>query len=244
MRLFADVSCHGFGHMMQTSCVFAALAARDPALDIVLRTDLAGPDVARFWTGPLSRVPGPLDPALAMAAPDRIDTSKFDIEPRMHQILAPLLSVADDETDKTSILAHASAAQDALTDARGQTVEAEVLTVIKKLMTTEGSAGVAMQEIAAMHGKAYLDGTSRPLAARAMGHIIRTKLNLKSRKSHGVFVVPKTQHNELDRLYARYGVSDEDVAHLSDLLGETLRVEFGDVGGHLRAPERRDAASH
>jgi hypothetical protein len=75
MRLFADVSCHGFGHMMQTSCVFAALAARDPGLDIVLRTDLAGPDVARFWAGPLRRLPGPLDPALAMAAPDRIDTA-------------------------------------------------------------------------------------------------------------------------------------------------------------------------
>tara|TARA_R110002073_G_scaffold69054_6_gene171324 strand:- start:17658 stop:19100 length:1443 start_codon:yes stop_codon:yes gene_type:complete len=179
-----------------------------------------------------------------LGAPERIDATKFDIEPRMHQILAPLLSVADDETDKASILAHASAAQAALTDARGQTVEAEVLTVIKRLMTTEGSAGVAMQDIAAMHGKAYLDGTSRPLAARAMGHIIRTKLNLKSRKSHGVFVVPKTQHNELDRLYTRYGVSDEDVAHLSELLGETLRVEFGDVGGHLRTPQRRDTASH
>ena len=114
-----------------------------------------------------------------------------------------------------------------------------MLTVIKRLMTTEGSAGVAMQDIAVMHGRAYLDGTSRPLAARAMGHIIRTKLNLKTRKSHGVFVVPKTQHNALDRLYGRYGVSEEDVAHLSDLLGETLRVEFGDVGGRVavRAPQ-------
>lgn len=73
MRLLADVSCHGFGHMMQTSRVLAALAARAPDLQIVLRTDLAGQDVGRFWNGPATHLPGPLDPALAMSAPDRID---------------------------------------------------------------------------------------------------------------------------------------------------------------------------
>lgn len=75
MRLLADVSCHGFGHMMQTSRVLAALAAREADLDIVLRTDLAGRDVARFWSGPVTHLPGPLDPALAMSAPDRIDAA-------------------------------------------------------------------------------------------------------------------------------------------------------------------------
>ncbi|MGX1308542.1 hypothetical protein AB7M35_003300 [Amorphus suaedae] len=73
MRLLADVSCHGFGHMMQTSRVLAALAARDADLDVVLRTDIAAHDLARFWDGPGARLPGPLDPALAMSAPDRID---------------------------------------------------------------------------------------------------------------------------------------------------------------------------
>lgn len=75
MRLLADVSCHGFGHMMQTACVLAALAARDPELEVVLRTDLTGADVARFWDGPLTHLPGPLDPTLAMSAPDRIDAA-------------------------------------------------------------------------------------------------------------------------------------------------------------------------
>ena len=75
MRLLVDVSCHGFGHVMQTSCVLAAVAARVPELEIVLRTDLAAADVARFWSGPLTQLAGPLDPALAMSAPDRIDAA-------------------------------------------------------------------------------------------------------------------------------------------------------------------------
>ncbi|MEP4163227.1 hypothetical protein [Maricaulis sp.] len=166
-----------------------------------------------------------------LGAPDRLDAAANGIEPRMHQILAPLMSVAEEETDRQAILAHASAAQEALREARGQTIEAEVLTVIRKLMKSEQGVGVRIQDIASAHGRAYLDAVSKPLAPRAMGDIVRTKLNLKTRKSHGVFIVSKTQHGTLERLYERYSVTDEDVARLADLLGETTHMEFGDIGG-------------
>jgi hypothetical protein len=163
-------------------------------------------------------------------SPKRLDARLEDIEPRMHQILAPLMSVADEETDRVSILAHATAAQEALRDARGQTVEAEVLAVIRKLMAAAQGPGVSMQDIARAHGRAFLDALSRPLAARAIGHIVRTKLNLRTVKSHGVFVVSKTQSNALERLYERYGVGEEDLALLAERLGEATRMDFGDEG--------------
>lgn len=75
MRLLADVSCHGFGHIMQTSCVLDALVARAPELEIVLRTDLTAAEVANFRRGPLTHLPGPFDPALRMSAPDRVDAA-------------------------------------------------------------------------------------------------------------------------------------------------------------------------
>ena len=170
-------------------------------------------------------------------APERLDRA-FRIEPRMHQILAPLFSVAEEETDRQAILAHASAAQAALTEARGQTIEAEVLAVIRKLMARTDGVGVSIQDIAHAHGRAFLDTASRPLAPRAMGYIVRTKLNLNPVKSHGVFVVPRSQHHALERLYARYNVTEEDVAHLADALGETSRVEYGDVGDVAKTPQR------
>jgi hypothetical protein len=159
-----------------------------------------------------------------------LDLSSADIEPRMHQILTPLMAVAEDETDREAILAHASAAQDALRKARGQTVEAEVLTVIRKLLAETSGAGVSMRDISAVHGRAYLDAISRPMAPRAIGHIVRNRLNLDAVKSHGVFVVPKTQASALERLYQRYGVDEEDVAVLAERLGETTKLDFGDVG--------------
>tara|TARA_R110000868_G_scaffold162329_12_gene393507 strand:+ start:31296 stop:32720 length:1425 start_codon:yes stop_codon:yes gene_type:complete len=163
-------------------------------------------------------------------APKPIDTALYAIEPRMHQILAPLLSVAEDETDREAILAHASAAQTALAEARGQTLEAEVLTVIKKQMSLESGPGVSVQAIANDHGRAFQDQTTKALSPRAMGHVLRTRLNLKTTKSHGVFIVPKLQGDVLERLYARYSVSGEDVAILAERLGETSRLDFGDVG--------------
>lgn len=163
-----------------------------------------------------------------MGNPKPID--EFEIEPRMHQILAPLLSVAIDETDRQAILAHAALAQTALDEARGQSIEAEILTVIRRLMADERRSGVSMQRIAKLHGRAFLTGVGKPLPPRSVGHIVRTRLNLKTQKSHGVYVIPKSQSEILDRLYARYGITDDDVAHLQELAGELVRVELGDDG--------------
>ncbi|MHA6287133.1 hypothetical protein [Maricaulis sp. CAU 1757] len=168
--------------------------------------------------------------------PKPMDTDAPGMEPRMRQILSPLLTVAVDETDREAILAHAAIAQERLQEARGQTLEAEVLTVIRKLMLRDDSAGVSMREIAQVHGRAYLDSLSKPLAARAVGHLVRTKLNLKTTKSHGVFIIHKSQASALAALYARYDITDEDVDYLADRLGETLRVDIGDVGDVGRRP--------
>jgi len=73
MRLLADVSAHGFGHMMQTTCVLDALAARVPNLQVTLRTDVPERAVRRFWPAGATLVPGPFDPSLAMSAPDTVD---------------------------------------------------------------------------------------------------------------------------------------------------------------------------
>jgi len=166
------------------------------------------------------------------------------LEPRMHQILAPLLSIAVDRQDEDAILKHAKGAQAALDDARGQTLEAEVLTIIKKLMMKEASSGVSVKDIAKYHGKAFLDKTSRPIHPRSMGHTIRTKLNIPTQKSNGVFMVPKSQHQALNRLYERYSVTEADVERLAESFGEITTVEYpvdiGDVGGrsHKGKPEQ------
>lgn len=161
-----------------------------------------------------------------VGAPELVDIPAF--EPRMQQILSPLFAVAATEEDKLAILNHAQDAQLALNQARGLSVEAEVLRVIRLAMAKQEGIGVAVQEIARMHGRAYLRETGKPMSPKAMGAIIRTRLNLSTRKSHGVFVVPRSEEGALAHLYERYQVTDEDVDHLREVLGMHSRVDYGD----------------
>lgn len=75
MRLLADVSGHGFGHMMQTSCLLAALNARTDTLAVRVRSALPRDVVTRFAPVEVETGPPPLDPALTMSAPDLIDVA-------------------------------------------------------------------------------------------------------------------------------------------------------------------------
>ncbi|WP_417477278.1 hypothetical protein [Maricaulis sp.] len=152
------------------------------------------------------------------------------LEPRLEQILSPLLSVAGDPMDRVAILAHAHAAQAALGEARGMSLEAEVLSVIKLAMERERSAGVSVQTIAQLHGRTYGIENCGRMSAKAMGNILRTRLNLFTHKSHGVYVVPKSQVSALCHLYQRYNLDDEDIDRVREALGELTRVESGEVG--------------
>jgi hypothetical protein len=70
------------------------------------------------------------------------------------------------------------------------------------------------------HGTDY----ERKVTSKWIGTIIRKRLNLKTQKSHGVYVIPLSERPKLERLYEKYGVSSketeeepaaEDVAALS-----------------------------
>jgi hypothetical protein len=41
------------------------------------------------------------------------------------------------------------------------------------------------------------------------GHIVRRNLQLKTHKSHGVFVLADTEKPKLQMLYGKYGLSEE-----------------------------------
>ncbi len=161
-------------------------------------------------------------------APDASELQ--NIEPRLQQIISPLFAVTKDETDRVAIYAHAQVAHAHMRQVRGVSMEAEVLGVIRLLMQEEDAAGLSVQFIARMHAKAYGCDGGKGMSAKAMGNVIRTKLNLNTRKSHGVFIIPKTEKGALKHLYARYSVDDEDVERLRDTLGLSTRVDYGDLG--------------
>ena len=103
-------------------------------------------------------------------------------------------------------------------------IEAQVLEVIKDLERLHSKLAIA--EITAAFIKRYGQDYERPITNKWIGFIVRRKLNIKTQKSHGVFVIPLVEHEKLRRLYERYGLTDMHPAEE----GEARPVDNGDNG--------------
>ncbi len=166
------------------------------------------------------------------ARADLIDRS---IDARLHQVFVPLLSVIDDETVCSMVIDHARDHHERRRIERADSIEARVLTILRHLLDTTSGVGVAVGDACSLFLAQYEGDTSRPMTARWMGTIIRTRLGLPTHKSNGRFVVPMSEQTKLLHLCERYGVSDDDVRTLAerltpDLVWEPERGEMGTLG--------------
>lgn len=161
------------------------------------------------------------------------------LEPRLNQILAPLFSLIGEAQAREDLYAYARACQEALDAARGQSFEAELLCVLRHLSGKKRGASLPLQEIARVHARYVAGEGGRALSSRAMGHALRTRLNLPTRKSHGVYGLPAEAAGALERLCARFGVGEADAARVARALADedeerpqtrVERVDFGDLG--------------
>ena len=128
----------------------------------------------------------------------RIDASLADpkLEPRLNQILLPLLSVIQDSTLRAELRSVALEAQASLVAERGLLAEAQVLEIVAELMATIDRAVVPVADVTAGLIERYGDEYERPITNRWIGGILRKRLNLQTYKSHGIYVVPMTERTE------------------------------------------------
>jgi hypothetical protein len=98
---------------------------------------------------------------------------------------------------------------------------------------TASVIGIPVKKITALYNRTYGKEYGRPATPKWMGGIICKRLNLKTYKSKGIFVVGPGEQAKLIALYNRYGVTDEDVEVLANepkaLTGE-LRLERSQAG--------------
>jgi hypothetical protein len=149
-------------------------------------------------------------------------------------ILSPLSAVMEEQRARHALLAFARESHEALQSERIVSLEAQVLTVIRLPSETAAEVGVPVKRIATIFSRSFGKEYPRPVTARWIGGIVRQRLNLKTYKSHGIFVVVgPAEQAKLKLLYERYGVTDEDVEVLADepgVLTGDLRVERSQVG--------------
>lgn len=145
-----------------------------------------------------------------------------NLEPRLNQILLPLLSIIEDADLRAELRSVALNAQTNLVAERGLLVEAQVLEALAELMGTVQRAVVPVGDVTAGMIERYGAEYDRPITNRWVGGILRKRLNLRTYKSHGVYVVPMSERPKVEQLCARYGVNV-----ITDVCPP---VELGDVG--------------
>lgn len=152
-----------------------------------------------------------------------------EIEPRLSQVFAPLFAIIRDPQVREEFRDLARAYDRDLIAERGVEVQAQVLEVIRDLWAaTDGR--VSVKDITSWFMDRYGEEYDRRITTRWVGSVIRTKLHLKTQKSHGVYVIPLTQGPALKRLYEKYGIAREKPTVPSGTTTPTPSVDFGDMG--------------
>jgi hypothetical protein len=168
-----------------------------------------------------------------------------DLEPRLNQILSPLATVMEDERARNALRVIARESHEGLESERSAGLEAQLLIVLRLLAETARKSGIAVKQVTEIFNRSFGKDYPRKATAKWIGGVIRKRLNLRTEKSHGVFVVAPAEQAKLTLLYPRYGVTDEDVDALAaepgvltgELMVERNQMEdLGDVGDFVQLP--------
>ena len=131
--------------------------------------------------------------------------SDLKLEGRIKQIFTPLLSMVQDSEHKKILLNLAKILSDELQNERSQNIEAQVLSVIKQLQ--EDDKNLSIKNITNGFFLEFSDYHNRRITAKWIGFVVRKKLNLKTRKSNGNYIIEENSSlQNLKKLYRRYMV--------------------------------------
>lgn len=86
--------------------------------------------------------------------------------------------------------------------------EAQVLEIIREILDSPyGAPQLSVKDIASRFSDRHGNEYKAPITPKWIGSVIRKKLNLKTQKSNGIFVIPPSEFFKLERLYEKYGVA-------------------------------------
>lgn len=139
-----------------------------------------------------------------------IDVEGRKLEPRMQQLLVPLLRVTPSEKTRREILQFAEGYQiDLLTD-RGMDTEAQVIEVLFDMAKTNPSK-IVIGDLTDAFTARFANDYERKITPKWIGSIVRRKLGLKTYKSAGTFIIPDKELSKLTHLAGKYGIDLNDM---------------------------------
>jgi hypothetical protein len=133
-----------------------------------------------------------------------------NLEPRMNQILLPLLSVAPSNEARQAILSYASQMQQAVVSDRNGSIEGQLLTVIAEIGKDAERLAIPLKQIVSAFTKQFGEEHDRPISSRFLGGILRNRLGLPMYKTNGTVAVSLQHRSRLTALLTRYGIDVDD----------------------------------
>ena len=125
------------------------------------------------------------------------------LDPRIQQIMQPMLRVAESDRSSQIIADHATKMSQELSQDRGWQIEAEILRVIRDLWSNPAST-LSVSAITTEFAKRANEGFEIRINNRWMGHQLRKVLGLSTHKSRGVFVLSPQNAAKLELLYKKF----------------------------------------
>lgn len=142
----------------------------------------------------------------AIIHPDR---AAAGVEARFNQTALPLLSVVDDPAVRQRIHEALHQEDRRVHQDRAASLEAAMIAAVMAFFDTASCEHASIAAITTRFNQHRSDTSARPASPKWVGWFVRTRLKLKTVKSHGQFVVPEEERSKILALAARYGLQTD-----------------------------------
>jgi len=130
------------------------------------------------------------------------------LEPRMNQVLLPLLSVAPAAEVQRAIRGYADQVQETALSDRLNSTEGQLLSVIAAALASGAKGSLPLKTIVTAFTEHFGGEYDRPITHRFLGNVLRNRLGLPLYKTAGVVAVSLKDMPRIEALLARYGISE------------------------------------
>lgn len=162
------------------------------------------------------------------------------IEPRLNQIILPLLSIVDDPTVTKQLEDFIKEYNKHLKTKRGLSLYAVILEVIVSLIT-KGYKEITLKDISMAYKQMFTSDEVKELSPRSIGKIVKNDLKINTiRKRDGYILDNQSLSSNIERLIEKYDIPCEQVniVNLPDGTSEIKIIkEKSEMDSTIPAPE-------
>jgi hypothetical protein len=135
------------------------------------------------------------------ADPTRIPAG---LEPRLKQTSLSLLSLIDDAGLRGEVAGTLSSYNDTLRARHRAALEFRVIAAVRDAFARPGVTAVSIKDILQRLKEDGWDDAADGISNKLVGSILRTRFDIATRKSHGVFVIPASEKEKIEALAAKF----------------------------------------